>query len=117
MRYSKLFGKTLRTVPKEAEAKSHQLLLRAGFIDRALTSGIYTYLPLGWRVLKKIENIIREEMDAIGGQELLLPAMHPRELWEESGRWVSYVPPLFKLQDQHRRDLCLAPTHEEASTG
>lgn len=116
MRYSKLFGKTLRLVPKEAEAKSHQLLLKAGFVDRALTSGIYTYLPLGWKVLKKIENIIREEMDVIGGQEMLLPALHPRELWEESSRWASYVPSLFKLKDQHGRDLCLAPTHEEAIT-
>lgn len=116
MRYSLLFPKTLKSVPKEARVKSHQLLLKAGFIDRALASGVYTYLPLGWRVLKNIEQIIREEMNAIGAQELFLPSMHPKELWQESGRWDGYVPPLFKLKDRHNRDLCLAPTHEEAIT-
>lgn len=116
MRYSKLFGKTIKTVPSEARAVSHKLLIRAGFIDRALASGIYSYLPLGWRVFKKIEEIIRQEMNAIGSQEIFLPSMHPRKLWQESGRWNSYMPALFKLKDQHGRDLCLAPTHEEAIT-
>lgn len=116
MRYSQFFSKTLRRSPRKAEIASHQLLIKGGFIDRALASGIYSFLPLGWRVMKRIEKIIQEEMDAIGGQELFLPSLHPRELWEETGRWQNYVPPLFKLKDQHGHDFCLAPTHEEVIT-
>ena len=113
MRYSQLFAKTLRRPPREAKIASHQLLIKGGLIDRALSSGIYSFLPLGWRVMKKIEKVIREEMNAIGGQELFLPSLHPRELWEETGRWQNYVPPLLKLKDQHGHGFCLAPTHEE----
>src|SRR3989304_1401072 len=99
MRFSKLFGKTLRQVPAEAESISHQLLLRAGMIAQE-AAGIYSYLPLGWRVLKKIENIIREEMDRAGGQELFLPVLQPVELWEETGRHLSFGPTLFALKDR-----------------
>jgi len=116
MRYSQLFGKTLRQVPKEAEAISHQLLTRGGFIDRQLTAGVYSLLPLGWRVYKKIENIIREEMNAIGGQELFLPALQPKELWLRSNRWDNMDPPLFKFKDRHEKELTIAPTHEEVIT-
>jgi prolyl-tRNA synthetase len=116
MLYSQLFGKTLKIVPAEAETVSHKLLLKAGFLDRALTAGVYTLLPLGWRVYKKIENIIREEMDRIGCQELLMPTLQPKALWQETDRWLKYDPPLFKLKDRHQKDLCLAPTHEEVIT-
>lgn len=116
MRYSKLFGQTQKTAPKEAQALSHQLLIRAGFIDRSLAAGIYTLLPLGWRVFKKIENIIREEINAINGQELFMPSLHPKALWQETKRWQTYDPPLFKLKDRHQREYCLAPTHEEVVT-
>ncbi|SDY47035.1 proline--tRNA ligase [Thermoactinomyces sp. DSM 45892] len=105
---------TLRTVG-EAEMISHQLLLRAGFI-RQLAAGIYHYLPLGKRVLNKVEQIVREEMDAIGGQELLMPALNPAELWEESGRYDTYGPDLVRLQDRHDRSFILGPTHEETVT-
>jgi len=116
MRYSKLFGKTLKTVPAEAETISHKLLIKAGFIDRALTAGVYSLLPLGWRVYKKIENIIREEMNSIGGQELFLPTLQPKSLWEESDRWAHYDPPLLVVKDRHGKFLCLGPTHEEVIT-
>jgi prolyl-tRNA synthetase len=115
MKLSKLFGRTIREVPTEAENISHQLLLRAGFI-RKLSAGIYSFLPLGWRVIKKIENIIREEMDRIEGQEIHLPALHPKELWEESGRWSAMGEVLMKLKDRKEADFCLAPTHEEVVT-
>ncbi|TCP70110.1 proline--tRNA ligase [Baia soyae] len=105
---------TLRTVG-EAEMISHQLLLRAGFI-RQLAAGIYNYLPLGKRVLNKVEQIVREEMDEIGGQELLMPALNPAELWEESGRYETYGPDLVRLQDRHERSFILGPTHEETVT-
>ncbi|TSC53881.1 MAG: prolyl-tRNA synthetase, partial [Microgenomates group bacterium LiPW_16] len=92
MRYSQLFGKTLKSAPKEAEAVSHKLLVKGGFIDRQLSAGIYSYLPLGWRVHRKIENIIREEMNAIGGQEVFLPTLQPRELWQKTDRWEKMDP-------------------------
>ena len=116
MRYSLLFGKTLNRPPKEAETVSHKLLTQAGFIDRQLTAGIYSYLPLGWRVFKKIEQIIREEMNAIGSQELLMPALQPKELWEKSDRWDHMDPPLFKFKDRHEKYLTIGPTHEEVIT-
>lgn len=115
MRLSKLFGRTIREVPTEAENISHQLLLRGGFIRR-LAAGIYSFLPLGWRVIKKIENIIREEMDKIGGQEVHLPVLHPAELWKESGRWEAMGDVLMKLKDRKEADFCLGPTHEEVIT-
>jgi len=116
MLYSQLFGKTLKTIPAEAETLSHKLLIKAGFIDKALTGGVYSLLPSGWRVYKKIERIIRQEMDAIGGQELFMPSLQPKPLWEETGRWTKYDPPLFKLKDRHGKELCLGPTHEEVIT-
>lgn len=112
MRFSRLFGKTLRQVPAEAETVSHQLLLRTGMIAQE-ASGIYSYLPLGWRVLRKIEQIIREEMDRAGGQELLLPVLQPFEFWQQSGRHVSFGESLFTLTDRKERTLALGPTHEE----
>ncbi len=115
MRITKLFGKTQREIPAEADTISHQLLLKAGMI-RPVAAGVYSYLPLAWRVLKKIENIIREEMDKAGGQELLLPALQPLELWQESGRDVAFGQGLFTLRDRRDRKLALGPTHEEVIT-
>lgn len=115
MRTTELLAPTLREVPAEAEVISHQLLLRAGFMRRE-TAGVYTYLPLAMRVLKKINQIIREEMDRQGGQELLMPIIQPAELWQESGRWDVYGPELFRLRDRHNRDFALGPTHEEIIT-
>jgi len=115
MRFSKLFGKTLRQAPAEAESVSHQLLLRAGMIAQE-AAGIYSYLPLGWRVLRKTENIIREEMDKVGGQELMLPVLQPFELWQQSGRYVSFGKSLFTLTDRKEHTLALGPTHEEVIT-
>jgi len=112
LRLSKLFGRTLREVPAEAEMISHQLLLRAGFI-RPLAAGIFSYLPLGWRALRKIERILREEMDHIGGQEVLLPVVHPAELWQRTGRRGEIGPELAHFRDRTDRDLVLAMTHEE----
>ncbi|MES0854742.1 proline--tRNA ligase [Geobacillus sp. G4] len=115
MRQSQAFIPTLREVPADAEVKSHQLLLRAGFI-RQSASGVYTFLPLGQRVLQKVEAIIREEMNRIGAMELLMPALQPAELWQQSGRWYSYGPELMRLKDRHERDFALGPTHEEMIT-
>lgn len=115
MRVSQLLNPTLREVPAEAEIVSHQLMLRAGFI-RKVAGGVYTYLPLALRVLKKIEKIIREEMDAKGGQELMLPIVQPSELWKETKRWDVYGPEMFRLKDRHDREFCLGPTHEEIIT-
>ena len=115
LRMSSLYAPTLKEDPAEAELASHRLLLRAGMI-RKNAAGIYSYLPLGWRALHKIEQIVREEMDAIGSQELLMPAMQPAELWLESGRWDVYGPELVRLNDRHGRDFCLGPTHEELVT-
>lgn len=115
MKMSKLFVQTLREFPSDAEVVSHKMLVRAGFI-RKLTSGVYNYLPLMWRVLKKVENITREEMDKAGAQELLMPFVQPKELWEESGRWEVYGRELMRLRDRHDREMCLGPTHEEIIT-
>ena len=115
MRASKLFAPTLREVPAEAEVVSHQLMLRAGMLRKA-AGGIYNYLPLTWRVLKKIEAIVREEMDEAGGQELLMPIIQPAELWQETGRWDVYGDEMFRLHDRHGRNFCLGPTHEEMIT-
>src|SRR4030088_1724833 len=115
MLWSKLFIPTLRESPAEAEATSHTLLLRAGYI-RQLSAGIYSHLFLSQRALNKIIWIVREEMDAIGGQEMLLPALHPAELWQESGRWEVMGQNMFRLKDRFDRDLCLAMTHEEVIT-
>ncbi len=115
MKMSKLFVQTLREFPSDAEVVSHKMLARAGYI-RKLSSGIYNYLPLMWRVLRKVENIVREEMDNAGAQELLMPFVQPKELWEESGRWEHYGRELMRLKDRHDRDMCLGPTHEEIIT-
>ncbi len=115
LRMSSLYAPTLKEVPAEAELASHRLLLRAGMI-RKNAAGIYSFLPLGWRALHKIEQIVREEMDAIGSQEVLMPVVQPAELWYESGRWDVYGPELARLQDRHGRDFCLGPTHEEIIT-
>ncbi|MDD2421095.1 MAG: proline--tRNA ligase [Heliobacteriaceae bacterium] len=115
MRMTQLLMPTLRETPAEAEVVSHQLLLRAGFIRRS-SAGVYHYLPLGQRVLRKIMAIVREEMDAAGGQEILMPIIQPAELWLESGRWHVYGEELFRLKDRHQREFCLGPTHEEIVT-
>jgi len=115
MRSSQLYAPTLRETPAEAEVISHQLMLRAGMIRRA-TGGIYTYLPLALRILRKIETIVRQEMDAKGGQELLMPIMQPAEIWQETGRWDVYGDEMFRLKDRHNRAFCLGPTHEEMIT-
>lgn len=115
MRFSNLFGKTLREVPAEADSLSHRLLIRAGMIYQ-VAAGVYSHLPLGWRVLKKIKQIIREEMDKAGGQELMLSVLQPFELWQESGRHLSFGKSLFTLSDRREHKLCLGPTHEEVIT-
>jgi prolyl-tRNA synthetase len=115
MRISKLFGRTQREVPAEADTVSHQLLLKAGMIHQ-LATGIYSYLPLAWKVLRKIENIIRDEMDKAGGQELIMPVLQPMELWQETGRDGAFGKGLFTLSDRRDRTLVLAPTHEEVIT-
>ncbi len=115
MRLSKMHIKTLREVPNEAEIPSHILLLRTGMI-RKLVSGVYGFMPLGWRSVRKIEDIIREEMDGSGAQEIHMSAVQPAELWEESGRWYAYGPELWRLKDRHGREFCLGPTHEEIFT-
>lgn len=115
MRQSNYFVPTLREVPTDAEIISHKLLLRAGYM-RQNASGIYSYLPLGFIVLRKIEEIIREEMNKAGGQELLMPAIQPAELWHETGRWDLYGPELMRLKDRHQRDFALGATHEELIT-
>ena len=115
MRTSQLYAPTLREVPAEAEVISHKLMLRAGMIRKA-AGGLYTYLPLAWRTIKKIEQIIREEMDAAGGQEIAMPIVQPSELWKETGRWEVYGDEMFRLNDRHGREFCLGPTHEEMVT-
>ncbi|WP_427340407.1 proline--tRNA ligase [Caloranaerobacter sp. DY30410] len=115
MRMSRMYMPTLREVPSEAEIPSHQLLLRAGMI-RKLVSGVYSFLPLGYRVMRKIEQIVREEMDAAGAQEVLMSAIQPAEIWKESGRWYEFGPEMFRLKDRHEREFCLGPTHEEYFT-
>ncbi len=115
MRVSQFPLSTLKETPSDAEIVSHQLMLRAGLIRR-LASGMYTWLPLGVRVLRKVENIIREEMNRAGALELLMPGVQPAELWQESGRWDEYGPELLRLHDRHQREFCLGPTHEEIIT-
>src|SRR5215203_5923344 len=115
MRMSSLFLRTLRENPADAEVPSHQLLVRAGYIRR-VSPGIYTWLPLGLKVLRRVETIVREEMDAIGAQELLFPALLPREPYEASGRWTEYGDGIFRLQDRKGADYLLGPTHEEMFT-
>ena len=115
MKMSKMFVQTFREFPSDAEVISHKMLVRAGYI-RKLTMGVYNYLPLMWRVIKKVENIIRDEMDRAGAQELLMPFVQPKELWEESGRWGAYGAELMRLKDRHNREMCLGPTHEEIIT-
>ncbi len=115
MKMSKLFVQTLREFPSDAEVISHKMLARAGYIKK-LTSGVYTFLPLMWKVLKKVENITRDEMDNAGAQELLMPFVQPKELWIESGRWEAYGKELMRLRDRHNREMCLGPTHEEIIT-
>ncbi|WP_271628719.1 proline--tRNA ligase [Caldicellulosiruptor sp. DIB 104C] len=115
MKVSELFMPTMKETPSDAEIESHKLMLRSGFM-RQLSSGIYVYLPLGYRVLRKIENIVREEMDRAGAQEVHMSALMPKELWEESGRWAVFGPEMFKIKDRNEREYCLGPTHEEAFT-
>ena len=115
MKQSLLFVPTLKEAPKDAEVKSHKLMARAGLIKQT-AAGIYTYLPLALRVLKNIEKIVREEHDRRGCSELLMPALQPRDLWDESGRWNEYGPELMRLKDRKERDFCLGPTHEEIIT-
>ena len=115
MLLSKLLLPTLKDAPKEAEVISHKLMLRAGLV-RKVASGIYTWLPLGLKVLRKIENIVREEMDASGAQEVLMPMVQPKELWNETNRWEKMGPELLRIKDRHERDFCLGPTHEEVIT-
>src|SRR5580765_5656933 len=115
MRWSQMFIPTLREAPAEAEVPSHILLLRAGYI-RQLAAGIYSYLPLAQRVMNRIARIVREELDRIGAQEFFLPALHPAEIWQESGRWEKMGQNMFRLKDRANRDLCLGMTHEEIFT-
>ena len=111
MKMSNFLIPTLRDAPADAEVISHQLMLRAGMV-RQLAAGIYTWLPLGLRVLRKVEQIVRQEMDRAGAQELLMSGVQPAELWQESGRWEDYGPELLRLSDRHERGFCLGPTHE-----
>jgi prolyl-tRNA synthetase len=115
MRFSEFALTTLKEVPAEAEIVSHKLMLRAGLIRR-LASGLFTWMPLGLRVLRKVENVVREEMDRAGALELLMPAVQPAELWQESGRWDQYGPLLLRMHDRHEREFCFGPTHEEVIT-
>ena len=115
MLFSKLLLPTLKDAPQEAEVISHKFMLRAGMV-RKVASGIYTWLPLGLKVLRKIENIVREEMDNSGAQEVLMPMVQPKELWNETNRWEKMGPELLRIQDRHERDFCLGPTHEEVIT-
>jgi len=115
MRASQILIATVKETPADAEVMSHQLMLRSGMIRR-LASGLYTWLPMGLRTLRKVERIVREELDASGAQELLMPAVQPAELWQESGRWEQYGPELLRLKDRHQRDFCVGPTHEEVIT-
>ncbi len=115
MRFSKMYAKTLKETPKDAEVVSHQLMLRSGMIKK-LASGIYTYLPLGYRALRKVEAITREEMENAGSQEIFMPVLQPAELWKETGRWDAMGPEMMRLKDRHERDFILGPTHEEVIT-
>ena len=115
MKASQFYLSTLKEAPQDAELKSHQLMIRAGFIKR-LSSGLYSWMPVGLRVLKKVENIIREEMNKAGGIELLMPAIQPYDLWNETQRWDLFGPQMLKIKDRHDNDFCFGPTHEEVIT-
>ena len=115
MRFTEFGLSTLKEVPSDAEIVSHKLMLRAGLIRR-LASGLFTWMPLGLRVLRKVEGVVREEMDRAGALELLMPAVQPAELWKESDRWDKYGPLLLRMTDRHNRDFCFGPTHEEVIT-
>src|SRR3989304_154703 len=115
MRFSRFFLPTLKEAPSDAEVISHRLMVRAGMI-RKVAEGIYNYLPLGLRVIHKVENIVREEMNMAGAQEVVMPMVIPSELWQESGRWDAYGKELLRIKDRHERDFCLGPTHEEVIT-
>ncbi|MFP5350861.1 MAG: proline--tRNA ligase, partial [Gammaproteobacteria bacterium] len=115
MRVSKFLLATVKETPADAEVISHKLMLRAGMI-RKLAAGLYSWLPLGLRVLHKVENIVREEMNNAGAQEVLMPAVQPAELWQESTRWDQYGPELLRITDRHKREFCFGPTHEEVIT-
>ena len=115
MKASHFFVSTLKEAPADAEVVSHQLMLRAGFIKR-LSAGIYTYMPMGLRVIRKIEEIVREEMNRAGAVELLMPVVQPAELWQESGRFQKYGPELMRVKDRHDRDFVIQPTSEEVIT-
>ena len=115
MRATNLYAPTLRNTPAEAEIASHQLMYRAGLIRKS-AGGMYTYLPLAWRTIRKIEEIIRAEMEAVGGQEIMMPILQPSELWEESGRWGAYGAEMIRIKDRHDREFCMGPTHEEMIT-
>ncbi|MGB5489634.1 MAG: hypothetical protein WBM76_02280, partial [Woeseiaceae bacterium] len=115
MRFTQFGLTTLKEVPAEAEIVSHQLMLRAGLIRR-LASGLFTWMPIGLRVLRKVEQVVREEMDRAGALELLMPTVQPAELWQETGRWDKYGPLLLRMQDRAQREFCFGPTHEEVIT-
>ena len=115
MKLSKLYMPTLREAPADAEIASHKLLLRGAFIRKS-ASGVYTYLPLGYKVIRKVEEITRQEMDRASAQEILMSAIQPKEIWEQSGRWEKFGPEMFKLKDRHNREFCLGPTAEEYFT-
>src|SRR6195256_6710762 len=115
MRASRFFVSTLKEAPSDAEIVSHKLMMRAGMIKR-LGSGIYTYMPMGLRVIRKVEAIVRDEMNRAGAIELLMPVVQPAELWQESGRWAKYGPELLRLKDRHDRDFIVQPTSEEVIT-
>src|SRR5471032_2656205 len=115
MRVSQFFLSTLREAPADAEIVSHQLMLRAGLIRR-LAGGIYTWMPLGLRIVRKVEAIVRDEMNRAGAIELLMPVVQPAELWQESGRWEKFGPDLLRFKDRHQRDFVIGPTHEEVIT-
>src|SRR5690625_6177975 len=115
MRATRFFLRTSKEIPADADIVSHRLMLRAGLIQQ-LASGLYTWLPLGLRVLRKVERIVREEMNRAGALEVLMPVVQPSGLWEESGRWQEYGPELLRISDRHQRPFCLGPTHEEVIT-
>src|SRR5689334_6075661 len=115
MRYTEYFIPTVKETPADAEVISHQLMLRAGMVRR-LAAGVYNYLPLGLRSIRKVENIVREEMNRAGAIELLMPSVQPAELWQESGRWIKYGPELLRFKDRRQSDFVLGPTHEEVVT-
>ena len=115
MRQSKILAPTIKEIPSDTEVISHQLMVRAGLI-RKVASGLYTWLPVGLKVIRKIETIVRNELEKVGAQELLMPVVQPAELWQETERWEKMGPELLRFTDRHNRDFCLGPTHEEIIT-